>query len=243
MSHELRTPLNSIMGYAQLLRMKESLTEKQSHYLNEMYQGSEHLLNLINGLLDLSKIEAGQMKFEPSIQPVSELMGQIIHTVTPILEKSQQTIQLSLDASSSSIFTDPTMFHQIMLNLLSNSIKFSPSFSIITIETYTESNDLLFKIKDQGSGIPEDLKGQLFDRFTQDKAMYRASLDNNPDIQIIDKGMGAGLGTGSGTGLGLALCKSLIALHGGSIWLDETYIDGACFCFSLPIKSYGKIKV
>ena len=244
MSHELRTPLNAIMGYAQLLKVKDTLTEKQHHYLNEIYQGSEHLLNLINGLLDLSKIEAGQMKFEPIDQQLNEIMNQIIQTVTPITNTSNQTILLSLDKKTPIIFTDPTKFHQIMLNLLSNAIKFSPEQSTISISTKTNNDNLIFSIKDEGPGIPEELKSQLFDRFTQDKSKYIASLDNNPDIKIINKESESksDIGTGMGTGLGLALCKSLIELHGGNIWLDSNYKEGACFCFSLPLKKYAKVK-
>ena len=134
-----------------------------------MYQGSEHLLNLINGLLDLSKIEAGQMKFEPTEQPLNEMMNQIIQTVTPITKTSNQTITLLLDKKTPTIFTDPTKFHQIMLNLLSNAIKFSPEQSTITISTKTNNDNLIFSIKDEGPGIPEELKSQLFDRFLKIK--------------------------------------------------------------------------
>ena len=228
MSHELRTPLNSIMGYTQLLHLKGHLNDKQQHYVNEMYTSSKHLLSLINGLLDLSKIEAGEMSLIIECIDIKQALNQIIFNFEPIINTTKQEIKIKLDSSLSFFNLDPVKFHQILLNLVSNALKFSPEKSVVTITASLKNKELFCTVTDQGKGIDQDIRDILFDRFTQKKQLYKASLDHQPSH------LNNHHANATGTGLGLSLCKALVDLHGGNIWLDPSYNKGARLCFTIP---------
>lgn len=221
MSHELRTPLNSILG------LSESLLEERRGPLNEQQQNSlriiessgHHLLELINDILDLSKIEAG--KFELYLQPVSvdEFCRSCMTFVKAQAVKKSITLTYTNDAHIASILADPRRLKQILVNLLTNAVKFTPDDGQVFLEVMgsCEQGLIQFSVKDTGIGIaPEDLR-RLFQPFVQ--------LDSNLNRQY------------QGTGLGLALVQKLTDLHGGSVEVESEVGTGSRFTINLPCKT------
>lgn len=214
MSHELRTPLSSIIGFAELLQSPifGPLTEKQTHCVENILRSGQHLLTLINDLLDLSKIEAGKLVIQPELFPLQEALEATIHIVRPQANRKCQHIDLTVEDGLSWIKADPIRFKQILYNLLSNAIKFTPEGGGIRITSrvvpwpasgiahpipgrVSISKVVEIAVTDTGIGIkPEDLS-RLFQRFTQLEATIVKQYQ--------------------GTGLGLALTKCLMELHGG----------------------------
>ena len=188
MSHELRTPLNSIIGFSELLQdsAMTKLDKKQLHYLDNVITSSKFLLNLINDILDLSKVEAG--KIELVIEKVSlpEIMNETLSLIKEKATKNKVKLKQELDPELMHIDVDPQRFKQIMFNLLSNSVKFSkPEGGTITIKSEKEKDRVKISVSDTGIGIKEEDKGKLFKEFEQ-----------------LDSGITKQYG---GTGLGLAI--------------------------------------
>lgn len=222
MSHELRTPLSSIIGFAALLQSAVfgQLTEKQTHCVENILMSGQHLLTLINDLLDLSKIEAGKLVIQPESFLLQEALEAAVHVLHPQADQKYQSIDVMVEDGISFIKADPTRFKQILYNLLSNAIKFTPERGRIMVTSrimpravtgtghpvpgrVSTSKIIEIAVVDTGIGIKaEDLSG-LFQRFTQFEA---------PIVKRYQ-----------GTGLGLALTKCLVELHGGSI---QAHSDG-----------------
>jgi len=219
MSHELRTPLNSIIGFSELLQdsAMTALDKKQLHYLDNVITSSKFLLNLINDILDLSKVEAG--KIELVIEKVSlpEIMNETLSLIKEKAIKNKVKLKQELDPELTHFDVDPQRFKQIMFNLLSNAVKFSkPEGGTITIKSEKEKDMVKISVSDTGIGIKEEDKGKLFKEFEQ-----------------LDSGITKHYG---GTGLGLAITKRLVELHGGRITVESKYGEGSTFIFYLPIK-------
>jgi PAS domain S-box-containing protein len=219
MSHELRTPLNSIIGFSELLQdsAMTKLEEKQLHYLDNVITSSKFLLNLINDILDLSRVEAG--KIELVIEKISlpVIMNDVLTLMKEKAFKHKVNLKQELDPELTHIDVDPQRFKQIMFNLLSNSVKFSkPEGGTITIKSKKEEDMVRISVSDTGIGIREEDIGKLFTEFEQ-----------------LDSGITKQYG---GTGLGLAISKKLIELHGGRIWVESKVGEGSTFTFTLPIK-------
>jgi len=241
MSHELRTPLNSIMGFSQILQneLYGTLNEKQKSYVNDIFGSGQHLLELINDILDLAKVESGKMEFLPSTFPLREIIN---GSVAMLKEKAMKHhIQLNAEISPDAdiqIEADERKLKQIMFNLLSNAVKFTPDKGSVRVsarrvrrwemgakeevsELRTQNSELdrdfiEISVADTGIGIkPEDL-GKLFKEFTQLQSPYTKGYE--------------------GTGLGLALTKNLVELHGGAIGVKSEYGKGSTFTFTIPIK-------
>ena len=217
MSHEIRTPLNGILGFANIIIEEPHDTQATREYGSIIKQSGMQLLNLINDLIDISKIEAGVEKVKISkVQPAS-----VLHEVAQQLQKmaNEKNIRIVTvipeNLADHTIRTDPYKLHQILLNLANNAIKFSTKG---TIECGISLNDknLVIYIKDEGIGIPDDMKDQIFNRFFQVKSEPYANND--------------------GVGLGLAICKGLIELLNGNIWLESEPNKGSTFFISLPEK-------
>lgn len=225
MSHELRTPLSSIIGFAELLQSEDfgPLTDRQAHFVGNILSSGQHLLTLINDLLDLSKIEAGKLALQPESFPLAEALDAAVCNVRPQADQKCQSIEVIVEDGISSIKADPTRFTQILYNLLSNAIKFSHAGGRITVtariasRTGSRSANRLVEIAvtDTGIGIKAEDLTRLFQRFTQIEA------------PVVKQYQGAGLG--------LALTKCLIELHGGSI---QAHSDGegcgSTFTIRLP---------
>ncbi|MBX7152266.1 response regulator [bacterium] len=220
MSHELRTPLNAIIGFSELLmeQVTGPVNAEQLQCLRDIHQSGRHLLQLINDILDLSKIEAGKMELYREDFSVNDLLTLVHRTVFPMLERKSQKLDIRNEKSFPFIYGDSNKIKQIVINLLSNAIKFSPPGSTITIDTAMRDEKLqpMFEmsITDQGRGIHEKDHHIIFDEFRQ-----------------ID---GSHTREDSGTGLGLALCKRLVEMHGGKIWVESAVNQGSKFVFQIP---------
>jgi len=220
MSHELRTPLNSILGFSELLMQKSpgDLNEKQVHYLDNVITSGKFLLNIINDILDISKVEAGKMELVKERLPVSQVINETINLIKEKAMKHNITLKNEFDPDLDFIEADKQKFKQVLFNLLSNSIKFSKiEGGTVSIRTEKDGDMAKFSVTDTGIGIKNEDMGFLFQTFEQ-----------------LDSGITKNYG---GTGLGLAISKKLVELHGGKIYAESEYGKGSTFTFTLPLKT------
>lgn len=218
MSHELRTPLNSIIGFSDLLKQKMAgeLNEKQEHYIDNIIKSSKHLIDLINDILDLSKIEAEKIEMNFEKISLNSIINDTMEIVKAMVIKHSVILKKDFDPQIEFIEADKQKFKQILFNLLSNAVKFSKTKdSTITITTKKYNEIVRISVSDTGVGIKKEDLAKLFNKFQQ-----------------IDSGSSRKYG---GTGLGLAISKELVELHGGRIWAQSTYGEGSTFTFQLPI--------
>jgi signal transduction histidine kinase/DNA-binding response OmpR family regulator len=217
MSHELRTPLNSVIGFSELLHDETfgPLNPKQCRYVENIMSNGRHLLDLINDILDLSKVEAGQMDFEISKVDMVNLAREVLDKVRPLAEKKELMVHLEVQSDSCRAIGDEGRTRQILLNLLSNAIKFTPDQGEIGLRLRADSKECLVTIWDTGRGLVEEDLTRVFERFKQvDSGLTRKE---------------------SGTGLGLALCRHFVEQQQGRLWATSEGLDnGAQFHFSLP---------
>ena len=211
MSHELRTPLNAILGFSDLLLEQLQLTERQTRFLNNIRDAGKHLLELINDVLDLAKVEAGKVELRPELISLTALLEPVIASTRAAAEANGLTFVV--DAPEAALFVDPTRVRQVLFNLLSNAVKFTPRGGRVELSVATEGGDLLVAVADTGIGIPADKHDRVFGTFER----LHEGLDSAP-----------------GSGLGLALTKQLVELHGGSISFDGRGGGGTTFRFRLP---------
>jgi signal transduction histidine kinase len=216
MSHELRTPLNAIIGFSQVLqqRLFGELNPKQSEYVNDIRSSGDHLLSLINDVLDLSKVEAGQVELE--IAPVS-LREALERGAVMVRERATRggvRLSLELDPTVDLIQGDERRLRQIVFNLLSNAVKFTPEGGSVTVGSERAGGEVRVSVADTGIGIAKADQQRIFDEFQQTEAGARQR---------------------EGTGLGLALSKVLVELHGGRIWVESEVGRGSTFVFTLPL--------
>ncbi|HTQ91250.1 MAG TPA: response regulator [Streptosporangiaceae bacterium] len=215
MSHELRTPLNAIIGFSEVLleRMFGELNERQDDYLRDIWSSGKHLLELLNDILDLSKIEAGQMVLNRSEFAVRESLE---HCLSMVRERAlNQRIQLSLevDPRVGLLDADRLRFRQVVLNLLSNAVKFTPDGGRVDVRAALRDQDLVVEVVDTGPGVSAEDRQRIFDAFQQGARLPRQT---------------------EGTGLGLTLSKRILELHGGRIWVDSEAGQGSTFGIALP---------
>ena len=219
MSHELRTPLNSILGFSELLKQKTSgeLNEKQGHYVENVITSGKFLLNIINDILDISKVESGKMEIVIEKLPVSQVINETINLIKEKAMNHNIILKNEFDPDLDFIEADKQRFKQILFNLLSNSIKFSKNGGgTITIRTEKNCDLAKFSVTDTGIGIKMEDMVWLFREFEQ-----------------LDSGITKNYG---GTGLGLAISKKLVELHGGKIYAQSEFGKGSTFTFTLPLK-------
>jgi signal transduction histidine kinase len=216
MSHELRTPLNAIIGFSEVLteRMFGELNDKQDEYLKDIHASGQHLLSLINDILDLSKIEAGRMELERSD---FDLPNAIENALILVRERtSRRGIRLgsTLDGRLGVISGDERKVKQVLLNLLSNALKFTPEGGRIDVGARLHDGVAEVSVADTGIGIAPEDQEAVFEEFRQ--------------VGTADK-------KAEGTGLGLALSRKFIELHGGRIWVESQLGTGSTFSFTLPL--------
>jgi signal transduction histidine kinase/CheY-like chemotaxis protein len=218
MSHELRTPLNAIIGFSEVLleRMFGELNERQDDYLRDIWSSGKHLLELLNDILDLSKIEAGQMVLNRSEFVVRESLE---YCLSMVRERAlQQRVLLSLDVHPDVglLDADRLRFRQVVLNMLSNAVKFTPEGGRVDVSAFLRGQDLVVLVADTGVGVPAEDRERIFDAFQQG---------------------GRSSGQVEGTGLGLTLSKRILEMHGGSIWVESEAGKGSTFGIALPAGS------
>lgn len=216
MSHELRTPLNAIIGFTRIIKRKssESLPSVQVDNLDRVLISAEHLLNLINDVLDISKIEAGKMIVEPSFFNIEPLIDICLHLSEPLINDKQIKLEKSIPDNLPKIFSDQEKIKQILLNLLSNAAKFTNEGSIKIVAEKKKEN-LVISVADSGIGIEDEALSRIFEEFQQ------------ADMSTTRKY--------GGTGLGLSISSKLAVLLGGELSVDSKIGVGSTFTLTIPI--------
>jgi GAF domain-containing protein len=217
MSHELRTPLNAIIGFSEVLseRMFGELNEKQDEYLKDIHASGQHLLSLINDILDLSKVEAGRMELE--LTDVN-LLATLDNALTLVRERAGRhgiALHMSVDERVGQVRADERKIRQVVLNLLSNAIKFTPEGGEIEVRAKAVDGSVEVSVTDTGVGIAPEDQEAIFEEFKQ---------------------VGTAAKKVEGTGLGLALSRKFIELHGGRIWVQSQVGVGSTFTFTIPVR-------
>jgi signal transduction histidine kinase/uncharacterized protein (DUF302 family) len=216
MSHELRTPLNAIMGFSEiLLDVTMNLTSgERTEFLRNIHSSGQHLLGLINDILDLAKIEAGKMDLHAEEMPVAQALQEVTAILEPMARQQGLQLRMVGAADVGVIKADRSKFKQVLYNLLSNAVKFTPAPGTITVSVKDSPEQLTVSVEDTGIGMkPEDLP-KLFREFEQIDGSYTRRYQ--------------------GTGLGLALCRRFVEMHGGRIWAESQFGTGSIFTFTIP---------
>ncbi len=222
MSHELRTPLNAITGFSEILKdgMIGDMPERQRDLIQDIYDSSDHLLSLINDILDLSKIESGNMKLEISEVNLPELI-EISHLfIKNKLLSGTLKLTMEIEESIGVISADKRLLKQVLINLLSNAAKFTPEGGHIRVvaekvkDNSGNENMIEIFIEDTGIGIKQEDLGKIFEPFKQVESVATKKYQ--------------------GTGLGLSICKDIVEMHGGRIWVESEWEKGSKFIFTLP---------
>jgi signal transduction histidine kinase len=220
MSHEFRTPLNAILGYTHMLlhNVTGQVTDPQRKSLSRIDSNARHLLALINDILDITRIEAGRMPLNATTFGLGELFSEVQSELEPIIKRSNLTVTAKVRGAVPAVRSDRQKVKQIVLNLLSNALKFTPAGSVTMTASYdARLRQVAIAVKDTGVGIPEDDQVKVFEDFRQ--------LDSSPA-----RGYG-------GTGLGLSICRRLAQILGGTIELESTAGSGSTFTLRLPAKA------
>ncbi len=215
MSHELRTPLNAIIGFSEVLSEKlfGEMNEKQTEYVGDISESGRHLLNLINDILDLSKIEAGRMELDATDFNIATTISNTLSLVRERAQRRGITLRCTVDPRLANIHADERKVRQVLLNLLSNALKFTPEGGAIDVRATAHDDRTEIAVTDTGVGIaPEDCEA-VFEEFRQ---------------------VGSTAKKIEGTGLGLAISRKFIELHGGRIWVRSQVGSGSTFTFTLP---------
>jgi PAS domain S-box-containing protein len=220
MSHELRTPLHTIIGFAELLQEghEGALGEAQSRFVGHIRRDSEHLLELINDVLDLSKIEAGHLTLKRETYPLTRSIGEALEAIRPGAAAKGITIE-ELGARDSLVDADPLRVKEMLYNLLSNAVKFTPEGGKVWIDAVEDAGFVRVTVGDTGIGISAAEQENIFDKFYQVGNTTR--------------------GVREGTGLGLSITKELVQMHGGWMEVESTPGEGSRFTFTLPIAAPG----
>jgi signal transduction histidine kinase len=221
MSHELRTPLNSILGFADVMieELDGPLTPNMDNDLRLIQKNGQHLLHLINDVLDMAKIESGRMNLNPEKFRLQELFEEVTSITAPMASEKNLALFIAENSDQAvAILADRTRLRQVMINLVNNSIKFTEVGKIAICAEHIQNN-VLITVRDTGMGIPPDKLEVVFQEFTQ------------VDISTTRKA--------GGTGLGLPISRRLIEMHGGRLWAESTGIpgEGTTFFVDLPLEA------
>ena len=220
MSHELRTPLNSIIGFSEVLEDVDSLNDRQKRYVSNIRKSGRLLLDLINNILDLAKLEAGKMEPAPSEFSLPQMASSLCDMVRPLAEKKNIRLVLSVNNDDPPVFQDQLKIRQILINLISNAIKFTPEGGRINVSVKSDvDNQIIMTVADTGVGIADSDKEIIFEKFRQGPAAIGA---NTLTREV------------SGTGLGLSIVKELCIMLGGTIELESEIGRGSEFTVTLP---------
>ena len=218
MSHELRTPLNAIIGFSEVLLEKlfGEINAKQEDYLGDIYSSGKHLLGLINDILDLSKVEAGRMDLELSEFDLPAAMSNALTLVRERAQRHNVKLHLGIDPTLTEVVADERKLKQILVNLLTNAVKFTPDGGRIDVSARREPDAFAISVRDTGIGIAAEDQEAVFEEFRQVGRDYTNKQE--------------------GTGLGLTLTRRFVELHGGRIWVDSEPGKGSTFTFTIPVK-------
>lgn len=216
-SHELRTPMTSIKGYADLLMlgMAGPLGEQQKHFISIIRNNAERMVALVSDLLDISRIESGRVKLDLRAVHIHEVVEQVAHTLQGRAQSKGLTLQVDVPTDLPPVWGDSNRVAQILTNLISNAIQYTPPGGRVTVSAHTNRDMLEISVADTGIGISKENQRKIFDRF------FRA---DDPLVQETP-----------GTGLGLPITASLVQMHGGQIWVESELGEGSTFTFTLPL--------
>ncbi len=217
MSHELRTPLNVIIGFSELMldEVPGKTNDEQKQCLNDILSSGKHLLNLINDILDLSKVESGKMELKVRDFAISDLIESVRTIAVTEFAQRKQSLEVKVEEGLPPVRADKAKVRQVLINLLGNATKFTPDGGRIRVEAERENNWCRVSVIDNGIGIKKENHEKLFQPFVQ--------LDNPVG------------GEKGGSGLGLTIARQLVEKHGGRIWMESEYGEGSRFCFTLPL--------
>ena len=223
-SHELRTPMNAIIGYSKLMLdgLDGELNAQQEADLQRVTTAADNLLGLINGLLDLSKIEAGRMEINVEELDVRPIVEEVVALVRPQSDSKDLDVRASIPTDLPAILADRARFRQVLVNLMSNAVKFTDTGSV-TVAATSGDGWVTVSVADTGIGISSDAQAYIFDEFRQADASTTRRY--------------------GGTGLGLAISKRLVALHGGRIWVESGVDGGSVFSFTMPVHVRATVAV
>ena len=223
-SHELRTPMNAIIGYSKLMLdgLDGELNAQQEADLQRVTTAADNLLGLINGLLDLSKIEAGRMEINVEELDVRPIVEEVVALVRPQSDSKDLDVRATIPADLPAILADRARFRQVLVNLMSNAVKFTDKGSV-TVAATSGDGWVTVSVADTGIGISSDAQAYIFDEFRQADASTTRRY--------------------GGTGLGLAISKRLVALHGGRIWVESGIDGGSVFSFTMPVHVRAAVAV
>jgi signal transduction histidine kinase len=218
MSHELRTPLNSIIGFTEVLLdgLDGPLTERMLRDIRIIYKNGQHLLSLINDVLDMAKIEAGKMKLTPERVALPEVLEEVSEIASPLARDKALALRIEAEAPEALVLeADRTRLRQVLLNLVGNAIKFTDAGEV-SIQASRANGAIRVSVRDTGAGIPPEKLTTIFDAFSQ--------LDSTTTRKA------------EGTGLGLTISRRLVELHGGRLWAESTGVpgEGSVFVLELP---------
>lgn len=210
-SHELRTPLTSIIAFTELLLKQAGGRERE--YLEDVLESSSRLLEMVNNLLDFSRLKAGRVEIFTDLMDLPELLISVIKTLRPLADKKQVTIAFTLPPDLPLVLVDPHRIRQVLFNLIGNALKFTPEGSEVNVSASYSDGMVNVAVADRGPGIPEEHRSMIFEAFRRVEA---------PGLQH------------PGSGLGLAVARDLIDMHDGQIWVEDGPEGGALFRFTLP---------
>ena len=219
MSHELRTPLNAIIGFSQVLHdeMVGPVNPKQAEYLDDIISSGNHLLLLINDVLDLSKVEAGQVELEVHPFSLREALERGVVMVRERATEEGVRVAFAADPEVDVVDGDERRIKQVIFNLLSNAVKFTPAGGEVDVSATRVNGEVRVSVADTGPGVAPEDRDRIFEEFQQSET---------------------GVGQREGTGLGLSLSKRFVELHGGRLWLESELGHGSTFTFALPARSF-----
>jgi signal transduction histidine kinase len=214
-SHELRSPLTAVQGFAELLMLeREKLSSKQAETVEVILDNSRHLVRLLNDLLDLARSNAGRLTIKPVLVEPSQLVEEAVRTMRGQIESKHQTLSEQIEHDLPHVNADADRIRQVLVNLLTNANDYCPEGAGIGVEARRVNGEVEIAVMDNGPGIQTEQLDHIFERFTRGEAGLTQRV--------------------GGTGLGLAISKSLVELHGGSIWVESRPGDGATFRMRLP---------
>ncbi|MFC1990561.1 ATP-binding protein, partial [Chloroflexota bacterium] len=217
MSHELRTPLNVVIGFSELLLdgVPGKIGAEQQQCLNDILGSGKHLLNLINDILDLSKIESGKMELRLRKFALTDILEPLKTVMLPMIAPRKQSLEIEVEDELPPIFADKSKLRQVLINLLGNSTKFTPDGGKLMVKAVRDGDWCYVSVIDSGIGIKRENQKKIFEPFCQ--------LDS-PMTE-----------TKGGTGLGLIIARQIIERHGGQIWVESEHGKGSKFTFTLPL--------
>lgn len=224
-NHEMRTPLTAIFGYTELLLMRrDTLSSKQQRMLRNIRDSSQRLMDLVNNILDIARIEDGRLTIVPETMEVLPAVETALVAIQPMAQNKHITINMDVPPTIPPVWGDTQRVNQILLNLLGNAVKYTPDTGAIAVAArLNETADMVeINVSDTGIGIPADRLPHIFDRFSR---IERAEIQGT-----------------IGTGLGLSIAKGLVEAHGGEIWVESEEGRGTCFTFTLPIAEQHSVE-